>query len=563
MTWLYIPKCPSTSSACAPAAAASIEPLSWQSQQLARFCTWRGSHSPSRDWSRRLKRASWLQRLSGAMCEPSTADAFADAWLASLGEFHASRIASPGAAAEATTSATSGLLEERGASSSSPGPSSSSLRTSAASSRRGMTKSLAPSGYGETYKNWVTRLRAASSARRTWVSRTNASGSSSSGWRTPTDDSRRGGAQDPAKRLEGGHTLNLQDQVLGFRPGSWPTPNALDGEKAPKSFAGGNLSLPQSAKTRSTPRASDGEKGGPNQSFGAGGVPLVAQATKWATPQTANRKSARAMTRSSNNGRRSGGGQSSPPGLEQMAEMASGQMPPEMVGLDLPPATQELIRAMWSTPSVADTTGGRKARSGDRSGEMLNNSLAPLVSAMATWATPRVEMSRALGNPKHITANRGKGFIEDQVVAWPGPVLGLLDRGTSPAGASSPRTAPNFYQRYRATTDSALRCEMRALRRIARDRRPISTLKRDKDGRWKADRPSGWTPGPASLFIRPAFRRQLNPRFVEWLMSWPPGLTNFACSETALQTHRAAWRSELASMTSLPAAPPAQLSLFG
>lgn len=37
--------------------------------------------------------------------------------------------------------------------------------------------------------------------------------------------------------------------------------------------------------TWATPRASDGEKGGPNQSFGAGGVPLPAQAAKWMTPR--------------------------------------------------------------------------------------------------------------------------------------------------------------------------------------------------------------------------------------------------------------------------------------
>ena len=33
-----------------------------------------------------------------------------------------------------------------------------------------------------------------------------------------------------------------------------------------------------------TPRASDGEKGGPNQAFGAGGTPLPAQAAQWTTP---------------------------------------------------------------------------------------------------------------------------------------------------------------------------------------------------------------------------------------------------------------------------------------
>jgi hypothetical protein len=35
----------------------------------------------------------------------------------------------------------------------------------------------------------------------------------------------------------------------------------------------------------STPRSSDAEKGGPNQQFGAGGIPLPAQAAQWMTPR--------------------------------------------------------------------------------------------------------------------------------------------------------------------------------------------------------------------------------------------------------------------------------------
>ena len=54
----------------------------------------------------------------------------------------------------------------------------------------------------------------------------------------------------------------------------------------------------------------------------------------WPTPAAlTNRKSRRAMTPSTNNGRRSGGGQSSPPGLEQAVELAEGVTPKEMVGL--------------------------------------------------------------------------------------------------------------------------------------------------------------------------------------------------------------------------------------
>jgi hypothetical protein len=65
------------------------------------------------------------------------------------------------------------------------------------------------------------------------------------------------------------------------------------------------------------------------------------------TPDTINRKSRKAMTASRNNGRRSGGGNSSPPGLEQVAELMMGIVPAELEGLDdLPPRT----RAMLPTP---------------------------------------------------------------------------------------------------------------------------------------------------------------------------------------------------------------------
>lgn len=55
----------------------------------------------------------------------------------------------------------------------------------------------------------------------------------------------------------------------------------------------------------------------------------------------------------------------------------------------------------------------------------------------------------------------------------------------------------------------------------------------------------------------------LNPRFVEALMGWPTGWTDFACSETALFRFRRRMRSALSQLASPPAAPPAQPSLFG
>jgi hypothetical protein len=75
------------------------------------------------------------------------------------------------------------------------------------------------------------------------------------GWRAPNVREKGGGAySDPEKarqRLASGHQVNLEDQVLALA--GW-----------------------------SSPRASDGEKGGPNMSFGAGGTPLPAQAAQMA-----------------------------------------------------------------------------------------------------------------------------------------------------------------------------------------------------------------------------------------------------------------------------------------
>ena len=69
------------------------------------------------------------------------------------------------------------------------------------------------------------------------------------------------------------------------------------------------------------------------------------------TPATANSKSTRAMTASTENGRRSGGGQSSPPGLEEMASILSGHWPDHMPPVDqLPPATVALLPTPTAHP---------------------------------------------------------------------------------------------------------------------------------------------------------------------------------------------------------------------
>lgn len=327
--WLYIPSTPSsTSSPSAPEGAGSISASSWQFQALAQSAWWRGKPSPSRIWFRRWNKVSWLRVLCGRMPEPSTAAHGVVSWMASLAASRASRTAWPGASEAASTSATCGARP--GASSRRPGRGSSSSKMSPACSRRGMMKSLEPRGYGETYADWVSRLRADCSARQRSARRTSASGCSSSQWPTATANmvtgpNQRDSAGNPAlpsqaaqwatpcardcmpphspeyvaaKKAQGHGMKILPDQVA-----RWPTPTAND-------YKGSGPTLERSdGKMRgdrldyaveqlwSTPRSSDGEKGGPNQAFGAGGMPLPAQTVQWMTPSVADVQGGR-MTRS-------------------------------------------------------------------------------------------------------------------------------------------------------------------------------------------------------------------------------------------------------------------------
>ena len=70
------------------------------------------------------------------------------------------------------------------------------------------------------------------------------------------------------------------------------------------------------------------------------------------TPETVNRKSRKAMTASTDNGRRNGGGNSSPPALEQIAEMLDGRWPKDMPPYEeLPPATRAIVDEMRLLPT--------------------------------------------------------------------------------------------------------------------------------------------------------------------------------------------------------------------
>ena len=123
------------------------------------------------------------------------------------------------------------------------------------------------------------------------------------------------------------------------RLASWPTPVAEDGESSGARLSRGTADT-LTAVTRlagwPTPLEDDANNGtrasGDYQS-----LTRAAQMTGWATPMAStNRKSTRALTPSTNNGRRTGGGQSSPLGLEQMAELAAGIIAPDVAASGLP-----------------------------------------------------------------------------------------------------------------------------------------------------------------------------------------------------------------------------------
>jgi len=83
-------------------------------------------------------------------------------------------------------------------------------------------------------------------------------------------------------------TVDLAHQAKTF----WPTALANDAEKRGQIAPERRNGLPGVTRAWSTPRASDGAKGGPHMAFGAGGTPLPAQAAQlaWATPTSRDYK---------------------------------------------------------------------------------------------------------------------------------------------------------------------------------------------------------------------------------------------------------------------------------
>ena len=130
------------------------------------------------------------------------------------------------------------------------------------------------------------------------------------------------------------------------------------------------------------------------------------------------------MERSVNNGRRSGGGQSSSPGLEQVAEIQAGQWP------------KEVPREAWPTPNARISQDGEDpttwlARREElkKKGYNSNGAGTPLTIASLQWPTPTAGDHKAAGsrNTPNSKANKGVSLTDAAVSGnsegrqWPTP----------------------------------------------------------------------------------------------------------------------------------------------
>lgn len=156
-----------------------------------------------------------------------------------------------------------------------------------------------------------------------------------------------------------------------------------------------------------TPTNEDGESKMPSKERMAAGVRdnLNAQVTApapWSTPDSVNRKSRRALTPSTNNGRRSGGGQSSSPGLEQQVELSAGIVPKEMQPWPTPDA------ATFNDGQTIEAYQARKARELEK-GYNGNGGGTPLAMAVTleetAWPTPTVQDGENDAGPSQFERN--------------------------------------------------------------------------------------------------------------------------------------------------------------
>lgn len=182
----------------------------------------------------------------------------------------------------------------------------------------------------------------------------------------------------------------------------------------------------------------------------------------------------------------------------------------------------------WSTPAARDYRSDASRLSHE---ELYGSKGEPLARAAQYWPTPDIQVNRdGYGKRRATIDAAARGSRRSVSLHHEAQDFHPLPQArTTPAGSTSPPPILSFYRRFRATTDLSLSSEMRALLRMAIRSRPglrVEGLRRPIY--------SGWTRRRSEPFVRPSFRRRLNPTFVEWLMRMPFGLSGFEREATEL-----------------------------
>ena len=261
--WLYAP------SNCAPEWAClekDCEPGSdtWASR-LEASATLSGKLTQPQSWRRALKKEAWTQLLSGVTCSPSTLELGAAQWIASLQASPAKTSAlqaavlgstarAPGSSSACSTSPT---IAVRG---------SSFWRTSAASllpppplwtKPKGLSTSARPPA---SWENW------------------------------PTEGGTRNGSLFPRPMWAPATAA----PAGSASPGAWPTPQVGTGDNSHGQISGDFRNRMEELLKQpqwSSPRASDGKNGGPNQRGSKGDLMLPSMAAQWPTPASRDYRS--------------------------------------------------------------------------------------------------------------------------------------------------------------------------------------------------------------------------------------------------------------------------------
>jgi hypothetical protein len=215
--------------------------------------------------------------------------------------------------------------------------------------------------------------------------------------------------------------------------------------------------------------------------------------------------------------------------------------------------TLTAVSRQWQTPSVADTTGGRMTRSGDRSKELL------LKGQAAHWQTPKANDAEKRGK----VAVREYPELVSQAQNWPTPkaVTGGANSKRKDRGAGG----PDLQEAVKTWPTPAARDYRTPNSQDSQDRRNAGSSRGQQLPNFvehashclRQDQATS-KPGAKSSRSTPV----LNPLFVELLMGWPIGMTDFDSAVTGYPLWLRRMRTELSRLCSAETEPTAQLSMF-